>query len=40
MSNEDYYAKDTPHSGGHIRERLLKDGLLEYKCECCGNIGE
>lgn len=40
MSNDKYYAKDTPHSGGHIRERLLQDNLLDYKCACCGNNGE
>ena len=22
-----------------LKERLLKDGLLEYKCSCCGNPG-
>ena len=21
----------------HLRDRLLKEGLKEYKCECCGN---
>lgn len=24
----------------HLKERLLKEGLLEYKCEICGNTGE
>lgn len=23
-----------------LKERLLKENLLEYKCECCGNNGE
>jgi hypothetical protein len=22
----------------HLRERLLKEGVKEYKCECCGRI--
>jgi hypothetical protein len=22
-----------------LKTRLINDGLLEYKCECCGNIG-
>ena len=39
-SHEKYFAKNTPHSGGHIRERLLKYNLLEYKCACCDNRGE
>ena len=38
--HDEYFAINTPHSGGHIRERLLKDGLLEYKCSECGNTGE
>ena len=24
----------------HLKERLIKEGLLEYKCEICGNTGE
>ena len=39
-SHDKYFAKDTPHSGGHIRERLLKYNLLEYKCAGCNNRGE
>ena len=23
----------------HLKERLLKEGLLEYKCAICGNVG-
>ena len=23
---------------GHLRERLLKEGVIEYKCECCNNF--
>ena len=40
LSHEEYFAKDTPHSGGHIRTRIIKYGLLEYKCALCGNRGE
>lgn len=39
-AHDDYFAKDKPHSGGHIRERILKYGLLPYECEFCGNLGE
>ena len=35
-----YFAKDTPHSGSHVRDRIIKYGLLEYKCALCGNPGE
>lgn len=39
-SHDKYFAINTPHSGGHIRERLLKYNLIPYKCDICGNIGE
>lgn len=39
-SHEEYFAKNKPHSGGHIRERILKYNLLPYECELCGNKGE
>lgn len=33
-----------PHSKytniDRLKKRILKEGLLEYKCECCGNDGE
>ena len=38
--DEVYFAKDTPHSGNHIRERVLKDNLMEYRCAICGNTGK
>ena len=27
-------------SRGRMKVRLLQEGLLEYKCACCGNTGE
>ena len=38
--HDEYFAKDNPHSGSHIRDRIIKYGLLEYKCALCGNHGE
>ena len=38
--HEKYFAIDTEHSGGHIRERILKYNLISYECTCCGNKGE
>lgn len=23
-----------------LKERLVKEGVLKYECECCGNVGE
>ena len=40
LTHEQYFAKNTPHSGGHIRERVLKYELLAYECEECGNTGQ
>lgn len=40
VPHDEYFAKDTPHSGSHIRGRVLKYKLLEYKCDVCGNTGE
>ena len=25
------------YSTSHLNDRLLKEGIKEYKCECCGN---
>ncbi len=40
QSDEVYFAEHTPHSGTHIRERLIRYNMLEYKCSICGNRGE
>lgn len=29
--------EDSNYSRTRLKERLLKEGLKEYKCECCGN---
>ena len=39
-STEKYFSKGVHHSGGHIRNRILKENLMEYKCALCGNTGE
>ena len=40
QSHEEYFAKNTLHSGGHTRKRLLKYNLLPYVCAICNNKGE
>ena len=37
--HDEYFAQNTPHSGGHIRERLIKYHLIPYQCAFCGNTG-
>ena len=36
VSDEDYFAKGTSHSGGEMRERLIRDGHRIRRCESCG----
>lgn len=37
--HDQYFAKDTPHSGGHIRRRIIKYNLINYECALCKNTG-
>lgn len=37
---EQYFAPHTTHSGIGMRTRILKEGLLPYKCAICGFEGE
>lgn len=40
-SLEEYLVKDGPYIGSsRLKKRLLKAGLLEYKCSVCGNTGK
>lgn len=36
-SLEEILQKDTPYQSYKLRERLIKEGLKEHKCECCNN---
>lgn len=35
LSNEEFYVKGKFKTSNSVRQRLLKDGLKEYKCERC-----
>ena len=37
---ERLFCKDTSHTGATLRRKALKHGLLEYRCQKCGNTGE
>ena len=39
ISLEEYFQANTPRSGKNLRNKLLKNHLLEYKCAICGNEG-
>lgn len=32
--------KNSTFNRTHLKERLIEENMLEYKCEVCGNIGE
>lgn len=34
---KDILKENSSFNTNHLRERLIKEGLKEYKCECCGN---
>lgn len=38
-TNEEIFIKDSK-SNSKIRDRILRDNLIEYKCAICGNRGE
>ena len=39
MSIEEYFVKGVRRNGSNLRNKLLKNHLLEYKCTICGNEG-
>ena len=39
ISLEDYFVKGVRRNGSNLRNKLLKNHLLEYKCAICGNEG-
>lgn len=39
ISLEDYFVKGVRRNGSNLRNKLLKNNLLEYKCAICGNEG-
>lgn len=37
---EEILKENTNYKSAYLKDRLIKAGLKEYKCEICGNIGE
>jgi hypothetical protein len=37
---EDLLVENGTYGRGSLKKRLIKEGLLEYKCDKCGNTGE
>ena len=40
ISNEDYFIANKSRNNYHTKNRILANNLIEYKCACCGNVGE
>jgi hypothetical protein len=39
-SNEDVFIENSTYSRYHLKKRVIKQNLIEYKCVGCDNIGE
>lgn len=40
LDNKDVFCENSTYSRQHLKERIIKDNLIEYKCLECGNKGE
>lgn len=40
LTNEQVFIENSNYARHHIKERVISERLLEYKCESCGNTGE
>lgn len=40
MSLDEILVEDSTYNNQLLKERLVKEGILEYKCVECGNLGE
>lgn len=40
LDNTDVFCENSTYSRQHLKERIIKNDLIEYKCSGCGNNGE
>lgn len=40
ISNEELFCENSKYPRKRARDRIIKDEIIEYKCEICGNDGE
>ena len=40
LNNEEIFIKNSDTSGKNLKLRIINDGLIDYKCQKCGNNGE
>jgi hypothetical protein len=39
-SDSEIFCENSQYNSGHLKNRVLRSNLLEYKCVSCGNTGE
>jgi Zn finger protein HypA/HybF involved in hydrogenase expression len=39
QNDRDYFSENTSHTGADMRDRIVKEGLMPYRCALCGNSG-
>lgn len=40
VSNQDMFTQDSSVGRTHVKRRILRDSLIEYKCFSCSNLGK
>ncbi len=40
FSNDIVFVENSSYARHNLKRRIIEEKLLEYKCVCCGNIGE
>jgi|LAHS01.1.fsa_nt_gb Zn finger protein HypA/HybF involved in hydrogenase expression len=40
QTDEEYFSTNTSHTGADTRDRIVKEGLIPYRCAICGNLGK
>jgi hypothetical protein len=40
LDDNDVFCEDSTYSRQHLKDRIIKNDLIEYKCFVCGNKGE
>ena len=40
LNDDEVFIEGSTYPRGRIKKRIIDQGLLPYKCACCGNVGE
>ena len=39
LSNETVFVENSTYPRHRLKERIIKQSIIDYKCSCCGNVG-